>query len=76
MAHAWTVERCLESIGSFRMILCCMLLVPGCTAGLDEVIHPSVMDPESANTLTSKLCAAELDVTAPTARGYDQEGAF
>ena len=71
MAHAWTVERCLESTGSFRMILCCMLLVPGCSAGLDEAIHSSAMDPESANTLISRLCAAGLDVTAPTARDYD-----
>ena len=71
MAHAWTVERCLESTGSLRMILCCMLLVPGCFAGLDEAIHSSAMDPESANTLISRLCAAGLDVTAPTARDYD-----
>ena len=70
-AHAWAVERCLESIGSFRMILFCMLLVPGCSAGLDEAIHPSVMDLESANPLISRLCAAELDATAPTVRGRD-----
>ena len=62
-AHAWAVERCLESIGSFRMILLCMLFVPGCSVGLDEAIHLSFMDPESANPLFSRLCAVELDAT-------------
>ena len=50
------------------MILCCILLVPGCSAGLSGAINSSAMDPESANTLISRLCAAGLDVTAPTAR--------